>query len=129
MTSEGFERFLNDLAKEVVKKPISHRLKTRALGDDPAPIIEFELTDIGIFSLDLTRDEAPFIKKGRRADSNLRIVTNSNVFFAIWTGQLVAWKAMQRLELQIFGSMRLAHALQRYFNADLDLSEFAQLKE
>ncbi len=112
---------LKNLLSEVLNRADlepSERLRTKALGDDPAPIVVFDLGERGTFTLDLTRSRgAEFVDSGENENSNLRVVTDWDTLESIWTGRRDAVEAVRSGDLELDGSWRLAHGLQRYFDS------------
>jgi hypothetical protein len=108
------QKLFAKLQREAVAKPQKERLQTWALGDDPEPIIVFEL-DKEVVTLDLTEDKPPLWKEGASDKSNLRIVTDWETLKGIVKGDIFGPEAMRDGRLTAHGNQRLMHGLQRYF--------------
>ena len=121
MSDAKYIQLLKKVAKEAAKKPKGERLRTKALGQDPDPIVVFELTDLGTYTLDLTRDAAPFLSEEDNDNPSLRLVTDKATFASIWKRKELFWDAVTDGRMEFEGSTRLGHGLQRYFDENADL--------
>lgn len=110
---EKYQQLFVKLQTEAAPKPPQERLQTRALGDDPDPIIVFEV-DGEIVTLDLTEENPPFWKEGDSDHANLRIITDWETLQAVVKGEVFGPEAMRDGRLRAHGSHRLMHGLQRY---------------
>ena len=115
-TLNQFQKLLKTLL-ERDDIPPRERLRTRALGGGPAPVVRFDFGDKGIFTLDLTESGSEQLKAGSEgsANPNLEVRVEWETFRGIWTRQIDPVEALRNGDLELRGSMRLAHGLQRYF--------------
>lgn len=107
------EALFKKLQKEATPKPVKERLQTRALGEDPDPVIVFEV-DGEVVTLDLTKKDPPFWKDGESDESNLRIISDWETLKGIVKGNIFGPDAMRDGRLKAHGNQRLMHGLQRY---------------
>ena len=110
---QSFSELKNALVGQARRKPAAQRFQTRALGDDPAPIICFEIDGVR-HVLDFTQDEPD---ANSTATPNFTVRCSWETLRAVWTRQIPAFDAMQEGSMEVEGSLRIGHALQRYFVA------------
>lgn len=101
------------LQREAAPKPPKERLWTRARGEDPDPIVVFEVDGVST-TLDLTKSDPPFWQEGDSEDANLRIITDWETLKGIVKGDVFGPEAMRDGRLSTHGNQRLMHGLQRY---------------
>ena len=108
---KSFFELKNALLAQARDKPVAERFQTRALGNDPPPIICFEI--------DGTRHVLDFSQDKPDAESlatpNLTVRCSWQTLRAVWTRQVPALDAIQNGAMEVEGSLRIGHALQRYF--------------
>ncbi len=108
------ENLFGKLQQDIVKKPVKERLRTRALGGDPEPVIVF-VVDGAPYTLDLTDEKPPFWKKGDAKRANLRVELDWETMKGVVKGEIFGVDAMRDGRIDVQGNQRLLHGLQRYF--------------
>lgn len=110
---QNFSELKDALLSQARQKPVAERFRTRALGRDPAPIICFEV-DGEPHIFDFTQDEPAL---DSRATPSLTIRCTWQTLRAVWNGQISALDAIADGSVELEGSLRIGHALQRYFTS------------